>query len=66
VYGMILADGGNVTFTAASDAFTKRKWRDVGLGPHDLKSLRWSDFEVVDGGQRLRFVGDCRRTPIRQ
>lgn len=64
-YGMILADGGNITFTAESDDFTTAKWDMVGLGPHDMKDLQWSDFEVVDGGERIVWSeGDCTRTPI--
>ena len=30
-YGMFLADGGNVTFTAATDALTAHKWSEVGV-----------------------------------
>lgn len=64
-YGMFLADGGNITFVAQSDTRTQAKWADVDFGPHDLKSLRWSDFEVVEGGERFIFSdGDCTRTPI--
>ncbi|MGC4087662.1 MAG: hypothetical protein QM756_07155 [Polyangiaceae bacterium] len=67
-YGMILSDGGNVTFTATSDRFTTAKWPDVGLGPRDLTSLRWSDFEVVQLGARYTFDSacDCRHTPVTQ
>ncbi len=64
-YGMFLADGGNITFTAADDDFMTATWEDVGLGPHDLKGLQWSDFEVVDAGPTIAWSsGDCRRTPI--
>lgn len=64
-YGMILSDGGNITFTAESDDFTTAKWDTVGLGPHDLKDLQWTDFEVVDGGERIAWSeGECTRTPI--
>lgn len=69
-YGMILADAGNLTFTAASDAPgvdgpAKITWDAVGLGPHDLKPLAWSDFEVIDSGPTLRWSsGDCTREPI--
>jgi len=66
-YGMILSDGGNITFTATADDFTTAKWASVGLGPHDLKSLQWSDFEVVDGGARIdRNDGSCSHTPVTQ
>lgn len=64
-YGMILADGGNITFTAADDTSTAASWDDVGLGPHDLKALQWSDFEVVDAGPAIVWSeGECARSPI--
>ena len=65
-YGMILSDGGNITFTFANDRFTTAKWADVGLGPNDLTSLEWTDFEVVDMGDRHTWDGscDCNRSPI--
>jgi len=53
-YGMLLSDGGQIALTAESDRFTTTKWRDNGgtadLGPHDLASIKVSDFEVVDLG----------------
>ena len=64
-YGMILSDGGNITFTGMDDTYTTAKWSGVGLGAQDLKSLKWSDFEMVDGGQRYDWTsGDCKHTPI--
>ena len=63
-YGMFLADGGRVTFTAVSDAFTVHRWSDVELGPHDLKVLQWTDFEMVDSGPLIRFEDRCNREPI--
>jgi hypothetical protein len=64
-YGMILADGGNITFTAATDALTAHKWSDLGVDAGSLKSLSWSDFEVVDLGARIDYrTGSCSRTPI--
>ncbi len=63
-YGMFLADGGRVTFTAESDRFTEASWDDVGMSVHDLRGLEWTDFEVVDGGTRYSWIGDCRRVPI--
>jgi len=67
-YGMILSDGGNITFTALNDRFTTHKWVDVGLGPNDLTSLEWTDFEVPELGQRYTWDGacDCQRTPVTQ
>lgn len=65
-YGMILSDGGNLTFTALNDRFTTHKWSEVGLGPRDLESLSWTDFEVPELGTRYRWDGncDCRREPV--
>jgi len=67
-YGMILSDGGNITFTFANDRFTTAKWADVGLGPNDLTSLEWTDFEVVELGERFSWDNscDCNRTPINE
>jgi hypothetical protein len=64
-YGMILSDGGNLTFTATADDYTSAKWSQVSLTATDLKPLQWSDFEMVEGGQRLNWqAGDCAHTPI--
>ena len=68
-YGMILADGGNVTFTAATDDLTTAKWADadVNVNSGSLKSLSWNDFEVVELGTRYNYLsGSCSRTPITQ
>jgi serine/threonine-protein kinase len=67
-YGMILSDGGNLTFTAANDRFTTAKWAEVGLGPGDLTSLSWTDFEVPELGERYAWDSgcDCQRTPIEE
>jgi serine/threonine-protein kinase len=64
-YGMFLADGGNVTFTAATGALTTHKWSEVGVASGSLKGLSWNDFEVVALGTRLDHgAGSCSRTPI--
>ena len=66
-YGMFLADGGNVTFTAATDDLTAHTWSSVGVDSGSLKSLSWSDFEVVNLGARIDYnAGSCSRTPITQ
>ncbi|MBW2736823.1 MAG: hypothetical protein JRH20_30940 [Deltaproteobacteria bacterium] len=59
-YGMFLADGGNITLTGQSDRFTKAKWKGL-LGPHDLRPLKVSDFELVDGGEEIVFGDNCQR-----
>jgi serine/threonine-protein kinase len=58
-YGMILSDGGNLTFTALNDRFTEHTWTAAGLMPQDLASLEWTDFEVVDLGERFAFDNSC-------
>ncbi len=59
-YGMFLADGGNVALTAQSDRFTTARWSGL-LGPHDLQAIQVSDFQMVDGGARIPYTGDCVR-----
>ena len=65
-YGMVLSDGGNLTFTAANDRFTTHKWADVELTPNDLTGLEWTDFEVPELGTRYVWDNscDCSRTPL--
>jgi len=62
-YGMFLADGGNIALTAQNDADTKAKYADLDFGPHDLRTLQVTDFEVVDGGKRIPLTFDCVRNP---
>lgn len=62
-YGMFLSDGGNIALTAQSDADTTTKYADLDFGPHDLRSLKVTDFEVVDGGTPIRLTDDCVRNP---
>jgi len=59
-YGMFLADAGNIALTALSDRFTNAKW-DGLLDTRDLDTLQVSDFEMVEGGPRYDFAGDCIR-----
>lgn len=60
-YGILLADGGTIALTAQSDRFTVNKWPGL-LGPHDLRALRVTDFEMVAAGPRVSYTGDCVRT----
>lgn len=65
-YGMFLADGGFKALTARSDRYTMAKWGKGGgrlLGENDLALLRVTDFEMVEGGARVPFSGDCERLP---
>ena len=61
-YGMFLADAGNVALTAQSDRFTTAKWAGL-LGPHDLIGIQITDFEMVEAGERISYIGDCQREP---
>ena len=61
-YGMLLADGGQITLTAQSDRFTEARWAGL-LGPRDLDALRPRDFEMVEGGPRIPLTLDCVRNP---
>jgi serine/threonine-protein kinase len=61
-YGMFLADGGSVALTAQSDRFTNAKWSGL-LGSRDLEGIEVSDFDMVDGGTRIAYTGDCVRVP---
>jgi serine/threonine-protein kinase len=62
-YGMILADGGNIALTAKSDRSSTTKWSGL-LASTDLAALQVTDFEMVDGGQRIGFSSyDCVRNP---
>ncbi len=63
VYGILLADGGNVALTAQSDRFTDSKWEGL-LGSHDLDMIQPGDFEMVDGGERIPLTLDCVREPF--
>ncbi len=61
-YGMFLADGGNVALTAQSDRFTTAKWSGL-LGSRDLQAIQVSDFQMVAGGARIVYTGDCTPVP---
>jgi len=63
-YGMILADGGTIALTAASDQYTTAKWNVVlPSGPTGLAAIRVTDFVLVDGGTRIPLTYDCVRNP---
>jgi serine/threonine-protein kinase len=61
-YGMLLADGGQVTLTAQSDRFSTARWEGL-LGPRDLSQLQPRDFEMVAAGPRIPLTLDCVRLP---
>jgi hypothetical protein len=60
-YGMILADGGRVPLTAASDALTEHKWDEVGVDPDSVGAIRVEDMEVVEMGEPIESQDDCVR-----
>jgi len=61
-YGMFLSDGGTIALTAQSDRSTTAKWSGL-LDSYALSDLQVSDFEMVDGGSRITYTGDCVRAP---
>jgi serine/threonine-protein kinase len=65
-YGMFLADGGRITFNAVADSRSVHQWNDVDFGAHDLKTLNWADFEMVDSGPVIRYRDQCSREPVAQ
>ena len=62
-YGMFLSDGGSITLTAQSDKDTTAKYADVDFGPRDLRTLKVTDFEVVDTGAPIPLTDNCVRNP---
>ena len=62
-YGMFLADAGTDALTAEADKFTTHKWAGL-LAAGDLASLTFDDFEMVNGGTRIAYTGNCDRSPI--
>jgi len=64
-YGAMLADGGNVAITIASDLFATVSWEEVGLDMGDLEALRADDFDVIlTGDPVVTGDTDCERTPV--
>ncbi len=66
-YGIVLADGGNITLTAESDRYTTTKWADLGIDSRvfdltpNAQDVSITDFEVVDTGPRIAETYDCVR-----
>ncbi len=63
-YGMYMSDGGNIALTAQADVVGCATWAEVDLGPHDLNTLKATDFEVIDRGPTIDVTYDCQRTPL--
>jgi serine/threonine-protein kinase len=68
-YGMVLADGGDIALTAESDYYTTAKWVDLGIDANVFarsrgnRTVRVSDFEVLDTGPRIAETYDCKLAP---
>ena len=64
-YGMVLADGGNIALTAESDYYTTTKWDELGITStvfarsQGNRTVRVTDFEVLDTGPRIAETYDC-------
>ena len=57
-YGMFLADGGSLYVSATVDV-------ENVIGTSSLRSLKATDFEMVDGGSRYTWSSyKCQRTPV--
>jgi len=69
-YGIVLADGGNITLTAESDRYTTTKWADLGIGSRvfDLTAgatdVDITDFAVIDTGPRIAETWECVRSVL--
>jgi serine/threonine-protein kinase len=61
-YGMLLAEGGPRALTAEGDRKTAARWAGL-LGDRDLVGIKPADFVVVDSGPRIKYSGDCVRSP---
>lgn len=69
-YGIVLADGGNITLTAESDRYTDTRWADLGIDSREFdltpgaQDVAVTDFEVLDTGPRIAETWECVRTVL--
>lgn len=67
-YGIVLADGGNIALTFASDRHSETSWSELGIGPHVFWNhptpVEVDNFEVLDTGERIGETYNCVRSPI--
>ncbi len=57
-YGMFLTDGGNLFISATADAAS-------AISTSSLRAIKATDFEMVEGGQRLNWRSyQCNRTVV--
>jgi serine/threonine-protein kinase len=59
-YGMVQADGGEITLTAQTDRYSAAKWPGL-LASQDLQALAVEDFEVIDHGPAISLTNECTR-----
>jgi hypothetical protein len=62
-YGMLLADGGRIALTAATDRFSETTWEEAGVDSFSLASILVTDMEVADMGAPIEWNRDCVRNP---
>ncbi|MSP55868.1 MAG: hypothetical protein EXR69_09740 [Myxococcales bacterium] len=61
-YAMVLADGGNIAFTAQADTHTTAKWSDL-MDSHALFGIEPQDFDLVAlDGDAVPLTFECERT----
>lgn len=69
-YGIVLADGGNITLTAESDLYTDTQWADLEIDSRVFDQTPGAqdpditDFEVIDTGPRIAETWQCVRSVL--
>jgi serine/threonine-protein kinase len=69
-YGIVLADGGNITLTAESDLYTDTSWDELDVDSRifdqtpGAQVVDITDFEVIDTGPRIGETYDCVRSVL--
>ncbi|AKS42466.1 hypothetical protein [Wenzhouxiangella marina] len=63
-YGIVLADGGNIALTFASDRHSETSWAELNVDSQSLLGVQVGDFEVLDTGPRIGETYDCVRSPV--
>ncbi len=71
-YGIVLADGGNIALTFASDRHSEVSWTSLGIGPHvfwngsagNRTPVQVGDFRIIDTGARIGETYDCVRSSV--
>lgn len=64
-YGMLLADGGNITLMGESDRYSEAKWEDMLEDfTHALVGIEPQDFELLQLGQEVPLTFECERNGL--